>query len=97
MTDKAGEAARRIEKAFTTGGAYSGDDPVTVARAYLAQAKRIEELETRLEMNFAHRMIDGVMTKVRVEPGSIPDGIECRDETIRLQDEHIAKLANSTT
>ena len=49
MTDKdAGEAARRIEKAFTAGGAYSGDDPVTVARAYLAQAKRVEELESAL-------------------------------------------------
>ena len=43
MTD-AGEAARRIEKAFTAGGAYSGDDPVTVARAYLAQADEIERL-----------------------------------------------------
>ena len=48
MTD-AGEAARRIVKAFTTGGAYKGDDPVIVARAYLAQAKRIEELEGEIE------------------------------------------------
>ena len=50
MTDKpdAGEAARRIEKAFTTGGAYSGDDPVIVARALLSSSKRIEELEKAL-------------------------------------------------
>lgn len=46
--NQAGEAARRIEKAFTTGGAYSGDDPVTVARAYLSSSKRIKELEKAL-------------------------------------------------
>lgn len=52
----------------------------------LAAASRIEELEARLETSHAYSLIDGVMTKVAVEPGSIPDGIECRDETIRLQD-----------
>ena len=49
------EAARRIEKAFTTGGAYGGDDPVTVARAYLFSSGRIEELEAALrELIEAH-------------------------------------------
>ena len=48
MSDKAGDAARRIEKAFTTGGVYSGDDPVTVARAYLVQAAEIERLRAAL-------------------------------------------------
>lgn len=49
MTDKdAGEAARRIVKAFTAGGAYKGDDPVIVARAYLDQAAEIERLRAAL-------------------------------------------------
>lgn len=39
-------------------------------------------LHTRLEDNFA--FIDG--KRVEMEPGSIPDGIECRDETIKLLD-----------
>jgi hypothetical protein len=57
-----------------------------------AQAERVTELETRLETNAVWQMIDGKMTRVAVEPGSIPDGIECRDETIKLQDKHIAEL-----
>ena len=50
MTDKpdAEEAARRIVKAFTTGGADKGDDPVIVARAYLDQAAEIERLRAAL-------------------------------------------------
>ena len=61
-----------------------------------SMADELARLRERLEMAHAWRMIDGEMTKVPVEPGSIPDGIECRDETIRLQDELIAKLSNST-
>lgn len=55
-------------------------------------ADLIERLRERLEMTHAWRMIDGKMTKVAVEPGSIPDGIECRDETIKLQDKVIERL-----
>lgn len=57
-----------------------------------AQAERVTELETRLEMNAAWQMIDGKMTRVAVEPGSILDGIDCRDATIKLQDEYVAEL-----
>ena len=50
MTDKdAGEAARRIVKAFTTGGAYKGDDPVIVARAYLDANDQIMRLVAEIE------------------------------------------------
>lgn len=50
----------------------------------LEMASRIEELETRLEMNHVYREVDGVLTKVPCKPGEFPDGIECRDETIKL-------------
>lgn len=52
----------------------------------------VDALRTRLEMDFAWQIIDGVKTKVKVEPGSIPDGIDCRNETIKLQDGHIKEL-----
>lgn len=60
---------------------------------YLAQAMgEIDRLRERLEMTHAWQTVDGKMVRVAVEPGSIPDGIECRDETIRLQDREIARL-----
>ncbi len=46
-------------------------------------------LHTRLEDNFC---FDAKGNRNDVEPGSIPDGIECRDETIRVQDAEIAAL-----
>ncbi|MCC2649862.1 MAG: hypothetical protein K0R61_47 [Microvirga sp.] len=52
----------------------------------------ISRLQERLEMTHVWQMIDGKMARVEVEPGSIPDGIECRDETIRLQDKEIKRL-----
>jgi len=52
----------------------------------------VDRLHTRLEANFAWQVIDGVKTKIAVEPGSIPDGIDCRDETIRQQDARIKEL-----
>jgi hypothetical protein len=51
----------------------------------------VGQLQERLEMNHAWQMVDGEMVRVEVEPGSIPDGIECRDETIRLQDRAIER------
>jgi len=50
----------------------------------------IDALETRLEMNSAY--VNG--ERVAMKPGSIPDGIECRDETIKLQKEYIKQLEN---
>lgn len=55
-------------------------------------AAEIERLRERLEMTHAYQLVDGKMTRVAVEPGSIPDGIECRDGTISLQDKHIKDL-----
>jgi hypothetical protein len=55
-------------------------------------ADEIERLRSRLEMTDAWQMIDGKMRRVPVELGSIPDGIDCRNETIRQQDELIANL-----
>ena len=38
------EAAKRLEKAYTVGGTYSGTDPITVARALLAAARENERM-----------------------------------------------------
>ncbi len=46
-------------------------------------------LHTRLEDNFC---FDAKGNRNDVEPGSIPDGIACRDETIRVQDAEITAL-----
>lgn len=60
--------------------------------AILQQRGEIDGLNTRLENNFAFRTVDDVMTRIVVVPGTIPDGIECRDETIRLQDKYVKEL-----
>lgn len=48
-----------------------------------------ERLHERLEDNFAFN-VHG--ERVAFEPGTIPDGIECRDETIKQQRERITTL-----
>ena len=51
-----------------------------------------DRLHCRLEDNCVWRTISGKWIKQAVEPGSIPDGIECRDETIRLLQDRIKEL-----
>jgi len=46
-------------------------------------------LHERLEDN---RTYTGDGQRIEHEPGTIPDGIFCRDETIKLQDEYIETL-----
>lgn len=65
-------------------------------RAAAAALERIEALEAdvaelheRLEDN---RVYDGEGNRIDVEPGSIPDGIDCRNETIKLLDARIEAL-----
>lgn len=43
----------------------------------------VERLRERLELTHAYQVIDGEMVKVPA-PDGMPDGIECRDETIKL-------------
>ena len=64
------------------------DDLMTLGQELGAAITRIKELETRLEMNFAWKIDEdtGNFVRIEVEPGSIPDGIDARDETIKLQD-----------
>jgi len=62
--------------------------------AELKQA-RIAELEARLEIDHCYQIIDGKQTRVEIPPnerGQQPDGIECRNETIKLLDARIIKL-----
>ena len=53
---------------------------------------RVRELEHRLEIDTAYGM-DGKEIVIPTDKrDEMPDGIECRDETIKLQDEAIEKL-----
>lgn len=58
------------------------------ARGVEDSAARIATLEDRLEMR--HAWVNG--ERIAVPPGSVPDGIDCRNETIRQQDRRIAEL-----
>lgn len=62
-----------------------------------AQAEKIAELEERLEVVHCYVLDDktGEMVKHEIAPEErdlMPDGIACRDETIKLQDKRIAEL-----
>lgn len=61
-----------------------------------AKDAEIARLHDRLEDDRVWQMDaanpDGPMMRVDVEPGSVPDGIECRDETIKLLDAEITAL-----
>lgn len=53
----------------------------------------VARLHARLEDDHEFRLDEhGNVIRVDVEPGSLPDGIECRDATIRLQDENLDRL-----
>jgi hypothetical protein len=49
MSDEALEAALRVEKAFTVGGACLGSDPLTVARALLSRRSLDHEVVGQIE------------------------------------------------
>ncbi|MBS0219173.1 MAG: hypothetical protein JSR91_00375 [Proteobacteria bacterium] len=74
-------------------GMVDEDDARLVAGAYIDMMEENQRLKERLEMAHVWQMIDGKMTRVPVpEDETIPDGIECREETIKLQDQHIREL-----
>lgn len=92
MSDEAIEAALRLLK-FCEQRYNPGTDEEIVARALLARDAEVRKLRERLEMDRVWQVIDGKMVEVPVPEGvDIPDAIECRDETIRLQDRRIAEL-----
>lgn len=68
---------------------------MTQAEIYAARIENallreeIARLHERLEDN---HVFDGDGSRIEVEPGSIPDGIEARDTTIKIQDENIDRL-----
>ncbi len=79
---------------------YIPDLAATALAALDREAKliaRAAELEKRLEIDHLWRITDNgeAMERVGVPPeerAAMPDGIECRDETIELLDERIAEL-----
>ena len=92
MTD-AMQAARTIIGRAADGLRISDNDALAVARALLVREAEIQKLRERLEIAHVWQMVDGTMTRVPAPEGEeIPDGIACRDETIRLQDRRIAEL-----
>ena len=62
-----------------------------IARNAELEAK-LAAANERLENNHFFGERDGEMVRIDCEPGSIPDGIEARDETIKLQDARIKRL-----
>lgn len=62
--------------------------------AQLVLQGEIEKLHTRLEDNFAYKAVEGKegLQRYAVLPGSIPDGIECRNTTIELLEGRIREL-----
>lgn len=57
--------------------------------------ERVWELEARLEIDHRFVLKRGKMVRETIpaaERDSFPDGITCRDETIKLQDEELARL-----
>lgn len=80
------EAQRDMWKATAENSERKMWDALRAEREAEAQRDRLMD---RLEMRHAY---DGEGNRIAVEPGSIPDGIECRDDTIKLQDERIARL-----
>lgn len=72
---------------------FSDEQWVRACAAYDAarteSQAQIAALNERLENNHVFNM-NG--EREEVLPGSIPDGIDCRNETVRLQDENISRL-----
>lgn len=54
-------------------------------------ANEIAQLRERLEIGYA---FDSDGNRVEIDPDSHPDGIECRDTTIEMQDQLIDRLQN---
>lgn len=69
--------------------ALRGNDPYVELDRLRAEVARLHE---RLEDNHVFELRDGEMVRVEVEPGSLPDGIDCRNETIKLQDANNDRL-----
>ncbi len=59
-----------------------------------ADKAELQRLRSRLELTHVYRFTGGKMTRVKLKPGEakIPDGIACRDETIRLLDQRVEEL-----
>ena len=80
----AGDLSRHTDHVCWRAAAHIKEAAAELARLREENAR----LHERLEDN--HAFVNG--ERVEVGPGFIPDGIACRDETIKGQDEQIAKL-----
>lgn len=97
-------AVRRVgETSFSNTFHLVSGDEARVLVAFLnehapslaSKNAEIARLNERLEATF-HFVFDadsGEMKRVECKPGDIPDGIDCRNETIHQQNGHIERLA----
>ncbi len=100
MTVSREDLKRLCEEAKNTGtGAEAGTMLIgfaLVAREALpALLAEVERLEARLEVDHVYTLVDGEMVREEVPPekrGEYPDGIDCRDETIKLLEEDRERL-----
>ena len=73
---------------------------VAAVNSHATLTAEVARLHERLEDNhvFVWDKATDKMLRQEVEPGSVPDGIECRNDTIKLQDENNERLraANAT-
>lgn len=76
------------------------DKAFLLARQVLALSDEVERCHARLEITHCWKMEAGDKVRVEIPPAeraTFPDGIECRNETIRLRDENNAKLRAALT
>jgi hypothetical protein len=72
--------------------------PTCVSRELREEITRLRALlsayEARLEIDHAWRLVDGKLTRFEIPPEdrpNWPDGITCRDETIKLLEEQLGR------
>lgn len=62
--------------------------------------EEIERLQARLEVDHAFKLVNGKLERFEVrqeDRATFPDGIDCRDETIKLLEEQLADRTRRLT
>lgn len=86
--------------------AWAHDDGRTLIAAAASDAaseierlrSRVSKLEARLEIDHVYKLVDGKTQRIEIAPEDRDkqyDGIECRDETIKLLDANIKRLRSA--
>jgi hypothetical protein len=84
-----------MEASFTSDSTSVASPPPDIEKLREATA-RIALLEARLEVDHAWKMENGQLVRFEIPPedrANWPDGIDCRDETIKLLEEQLSSLS----